>query len=173
MNINRFPNTLTGNRAINRPIALQKSAHQTGFQDFKHLRSRSKPIMCDEELKEAVREQARADAARGEFDWEGREFTRLREAFISVVSPDRRSLVANHPSMLANLHFGAAAPPMLMVGHGGEIVAGFDVGRGWSVSITQAEAARQKIISDVYHDAWMAARHGVDAPVRGRFDSRG
>jgi hypothetical protein len=118
--------------------------------------------MGDEELKEAVREQAKADAARGVFDWEGREFTRLREAFISVVSPNRHAIVASHPAMTANMLFGGATPNMLLVSHGGEIVAGFDAGRGWSASITQAEAARQKIISDVYHDAWMAARHGTD-----------
>ena len=139
------------------------SANRTGFRDFKHLRSRSEPIMCDEELKELVREQAKADAARGVFDWEGQEFTRLREAFISVVSPNRHAIVANHPIMrasLANILFGDVTPNMLMVRHGGEIVAGFDAGRGWSTSTTQAEAERQRIISNVYHDAWVYARYG-------------
>jgi len=168
MNITRFPNAVNANMAINRLNALQTntapSANRTGFKDFKHLRSHSEPIMCDEELKELVREQARADAARGVFDWEGQEFTRLREAFISVASPNRHAIVASHPAMqlsLASILFGGeAVPNMLMVSHGGEIIAGFDAGRGWSTSMTNAEAARQKIISDVYHDAWVYARYG-------------
>ena len=168
MNITRFPNAVTTNMAINRLNALRTniapSANRTGFNDFKHLRSRSEPIMCDEELKELVREQARTDAARGEFDWEGQEFTRLREAFISVASPNRHAIVASHPAMqisLASILFGGeAVPNMLMVRHGGEIVAGFDAGRGWSTSITQAEAERQRIISNVYHDEWVLARYG-------------
>jgi len=166
MNITRFPNLVNTSMMMNRLSALQintmSSANRTGFNDFSHLRSHSKPIMCDEELKEAVREQARADAARGEFDWEGREFTRLREAFISVVSPNRHSIIFSHPTIQASLLLGGTAPNMLMVSQGGEIVAGFDAGRGWSASTTKAEAARQQIISNVYHDAWVAARYGTN-----------
>jgi len=167
MNITRFPTALNANRALSRLNPAQMGSkpaanHRIGFRDFNHLRTQTTPTMSDEEIKEAVRAQAREDAARGVFDWHGENFTNLRESFISSVSPNRHSIVASHPAMIANMMFGGAQPQMLLLNFGGEIVGGFDAGRGWSASITRAEAARQQMISDVYHDAWVAARYGTD-----------
>jgi len=149
------------NRLNTSRASLPPTPPRIGFGEFNQLRTHTIPSMGDEEIKEAVRAQARDDAARGVFDWHGDNFTQLRESFISVASPNRHSIIASHPAVKAGLFFGAQ-PQMLMINFGGEIIGGFDIGRGWSASITRAEAARQQMISDVYHDAWVAARYGND-----------
>jgi hypothetical protein len=112
--------------------------------------------MPDDELKERVREIARNDAARGEFDWHGSEFTKLRNDFINTAAPDRHGFIRNHPIMRAFQSFGMW--PEGVVWFGGH--SHFCPQSGWHADITPGESARLQEISDVYHEAWMQARYG-------------
>jgi hypothetical protein len=86
------------------PVKTPKLATPCGrLVSHRDLLSRSKPLMSDEGFLNAAREQARKDFARGiraEAD-----FSALRDAFISVVSPDRVGLVESlfrNPSNTSN-----------------------------------------------------------------------
>jgi hypothetical protein len=74
------------------PVRTPQLATPCGrLANYRDLLSKAKPLMSDEKFMDAARELARKDFALGIRD--GAEFHALRDAFISVVSPDRVGLV--------------------------------------------------------------------------------
>jgi hypothetical protein len=76
------------------PVKTPELATPCGsLVNYRDLLSRSKPLMSDERFMEAARELARKDFSLG--IRADAEFSALRDAFLSVVSPDRVGLVEN------------------------------------------------------------------------------
>jgi len=82
-------------RDVVRPPARIPAGTQVGTaaSHWSEVLSRSPPMMSDEEFLYKARELARIDFSKGER--EGPEIAKLCHAFMSVVSPDRISLIKN------------------------------------------------------------------------------
>ena len=166
--INRAVNIPTRAMATNRlassqvNTAIRANRNTTGIMGFQNILSRSTPSMTDDEMKEAVRKQAQMDAANGIFQGQG--FRNLTDSFISVASPDRRSIIANQ---LASFNGGINGITSMFVQHtSGSPSAGFRIAKftahsGWIPISTDEEATRSQEILRIYNDAWNAARFGT------------
>ena len=119
--------------------------------------------MSDDELKEAVREQARRDFEMGSFQT-SRESVSLFDQFQAVASPDRRSIIANamhsHRSIFSRINlisqpddWPRGQTPIHFRHNGVELT-----NYGWDFSPTQVEMQRSVMIRGIYNDAWNAAK---------------
>jgi hypothetical protein len=129
------------------------------LMDIGHLQSRTEPSMSDEEFFEVARDLARIDAAKGIIDSD--EFRSLMTDFISVVSPDRQSIVAKGVKSMG-LPFdmsSAVSISNLEVKEGNQVIAHYASGhgRGWTKISTPAELARHVKLTEVYTQAWTLA----------------
>jgi len=127
------------------------------LMDIGHLLSRTKPSMNDEEFFEIVRELAKIDAGK-DIIWSD-EWRTLMTDFVSVVSPDRQSIVANGvKSMGLPFDMGSATSLSgLTIKEGGQIIASYSTNEGWTANWTPAESARLAKITEVYVQAWKEA----------------
>jgi|GEM_PF-2862094 len=148
---------------INTANTRSNSTH--GIMGFQNIFSRSTPSMTDDEMKEAVRKQAQIDASNGVF--QGQEMRSLTDSFISVASPDRRSIISNQLNSLASLNGGINGISSMFVQHtSGSPSAGFRIAKftahgGWIPVTTNEEATRSQEILRIYNEAWNNARFGT------------
>ena len=170
MQIVRFVNIQNRIASINRNVQSSQSRvnnssnSNIGLMGFRNILSRAISSRSDEEIKEAIRLQAQYDAAVGIF--QGDALHKLREEFISPVSPDRRGTINSQLAFLsANWNGGASNVqifhPTANPSAGGHI-ASFIPGHGWIPTMTREEGIRQSEILRVYADAWNSARFGID-----------
>jgi hypothetical protein len=142
--------------------------------------------MSDDEFREAIKEQARRDFEEGRFQT-GTEFDTLKDDFVSVASPDRRSVITsaftthgrlfnklrlidqpfNQPRQQTPIHFSHVFERSHR--HISSIQL---TNYGWDFTKTQAEGQRGLDFRLLYNEAWYAIRNEARAAGR-QFDSQG
>ncbi len=123
--------------------------------------TKTAPAMSEEQYKEAIIELAKKDAASGKCSTSGDnnfEFMSLKKSFVSVVSPDRRSIIAAASRKLANQGEVTYAE---FKDSDGNIIAQYSPNDGWAMSGTPDEFARSVKFDTTYAAAWNAANNDL------------
>ncbi len=146
---------ITSNNIKNKSISL-KSFNKSSLLGVDNILSKTSAKITDEDFKELAIQQAKKDAENGVF--QGDELKKLRESYMSVVSPDRKNMIRNAVSN-TNLF------PMNIKHSSGNVNSGFVVAsytpdRGWISIGTPAESKRSSEISRIYNEAWNKAYYG-------------
>ncbi|MDR1328787.1 MAG: hypothetical protein LBK23_04230 [Oscillospiraceae bacterium] len=152
------------------------------FESF-YFNTKAPPAMSDAEYRDAIIEQAKKDAANGKFQTESPEFKRLLKSYVSVVSPDRKSIITKGLNMLFSKNSQAAAEKTrhltlieILLGErffteegrlkyaefkdsNGNMVANYANG-GWNSYETAAEGARSQEFLQLYTATWRSVYHG-------------
>jgi hypothetical protein len=124
--------------------------------DFSVEYTKSAPEKSDKGYIEAIEEQAKRDAANGEFQ-SGVSFKALKKSYISVASPDRRGMVASlNRSRLSNRNLQSAT----LYDNTGFCVGSYNISYGWRMHPTPKEMAKSDSFHAIYNAAYFAA---VDA----------
>ncbi|WP_199884031.1 hypothetical protein [Anaerosinus massiliensis] len=151
----------------------------TGFQ----FNTKTAPAMSEGKYQKAIIDQAKKDQAAGKFQSDSAGFRSLEKSYVSVVSPDRKSIISNgltaiyknnktqpEPLNLIDYLFGTAkyhkeAKSLTYAefyDDNGEMVATYS-NNGWTSFSTKAENARQVELCSIYNVAWNAAAKAKNA----------
>lgn len=143
------------------------------YSDF-HYNTKSAPAMSDDKYKEAIIEQAKKDQAVGKFQSESAGYKSLIKSYVSAVSPDRKSIIANGLTaifknnkpqtktlnlldyMFGTVKYNKEAADVSYAefyDKNGEMVASYSNG-GWTFYGTKAEDARESEAWGIYNEAW-------------------
>jgi hypothetical protein len=128
--------------------------------------TKTTPTMSEEQYKEAIIELAKKDVASGKCSTSGNnnfEFMSLKKSFVSVVSPDRRSIIAAASRKLVEKGEVTFAE---FRDNTGNIIASYCPTNGWTMSGTSAENARDVKFDAIYTAAWRAAHNDLGNKVR-------
>lgn len=150
------------------------------YTDF-HFNTKTAPAMSDDKYKTAIIEQAKKDQAAGKFQSDSAGFRSLVKSYVSLVSPDRKSIISQglraiykntrqEPKtfnlldyMFGSVKYSKEADDVSYAefyDSNGEMVASFSNGR-WISYGTKAEDARESQLWGIYNQAWnSAARAG-------------
>ncbi len=120
--------------------------------------TKTAPAMSDDQYKEAIIALAQKDVANGKCSTSGDnnvEYMTLQKSYVSVVSQDRRSIIAAASRKLTGQEEVTFAE---FKDNDGNIIAGYcPATTGWTMSGTPAEQAREGKFFTIYHDAWRDA----------------
>lgn len=113
----------------------------------------------DEQYAQAIRNLAAKHAADGNYQGSRdiREWKKLQESYVSVVSPDRRGIIG-----------AAAGTPAPNIGaelaraydESGKHIASYSGANGWKNVVTADEKARIKMFYDIYNSAYKGGKKG-------------
>lgn len=146
------------------------------YTDF-HFNTKTAPAMSDDKYKTAIIEQAKKDQAAGKFQSESAGFRNLVKSYVSVVSPDRKSIISEglravyknirqEPKtfnlldyMFGSVKYSKEANDVSYAefyDNNGEMVASYSNGR-WISYGTKAENTRESELWGIYNNAWNSA----------------
>ncbi|MCL1862484.1 MAG: hypothetical protein FWF78_02840 [Defluviitaleaceae bacterium] len=171
-------NRVTTNQVFSRQQNIRSQSQvrmpsfANGDQAGRRILTHTAPRKTDEEFKEAIKEAARRDFERGYFQ-NSPETQELIDDFISVVSPDRRSIIEN--AMQANggfsglriINLASHLPRGQTPIHFSHVhersnrhISSIQLTNyGWDFTFTLAEAERSRDILEVYNNAWRAVQN--------------
>lgn len=152
------------------------------YNDY-HFNTKKSSAMSDEKFREAIIEQARKDQSVGKFQTDSNGFKNLVKNYVSVVSPDRKNIIAK--GLTAVFKNNTPQPKTLnMIDYlfgkvkynkeqadlsyaefydgNGEMVASYSNGK-WISYGTNAENARETELCTIYTQAWNRA--AKDSPM--------
>ena len=159
-----------GDGGVRESAAAKKaeSLYSDKFRDYSHLPSAKELPVSDEEFKDKVADQAKADVKRGVY--QGSEFRSMQGKYVQVVSPDRENVVYNMVNAMVRSQPPVGEPNVdTDVYRSGHVVATYSPQDGWYPVQTPEESARAAEIGDVYNRAW--ARAYSEAPVNNMANS--
>lgn len=125
---------------------------------IQRILSKSTTKISDAEFKEMAIKQAQIDASKGIF--QGDDLKSLRDSYISVVSPDRKSIIKS--ALLKSSVFPTSIKHSSGSPTSGFEIASYSLARGWEAVGTRAELNRSTEISEIYNEAWNKAYFGND-----------
>ena len=167
------------------------------YNDY-NFNTKKAPDMSDEKYREVIIQQAKKDQSAGKFQSDSAGFRSLVKSYVSVASPDRKSIIAegltailknNKPEpeaytlldyLLGNVKYckeEAGVSYAEFYDSNGEMVATYSNGR-WISYGTKAENSRESELWGIYNEAWNNAarasrgnQHAVNSDnVRGSID---
>lgn len=121
--------------------------------------TKTDPAMSEEEYKKAIVEQAKEDAAKGICSGESTGYQSLMKSYVSVVSPDRKGIIAEAPK---SLKLNGKASFLEIKDSSNNVIAQYSQDKGWTMISTKAEAARGREFCYIYMEAWRDAYLGKD-----------
>ncbi len=172
-----------GQAAMTNPPAAQYAVIRIGgvsmpdYNDYWY-NTKSTPSKNDEQYKEAIIEQAKRDYSRGKFQNDSSDYRSLIKGYVSAVSPDRKSIIAEGLTLISK------SPPTedvgladIKLGNGsakynktdneitraefydseGKKIASYEKGK-WSDMHTPAETSRKSVFCSIYTAAWGEAK---------------
>ena len=113
--------------------------------------TKTDPAMSEDEYKKAIVEQAKEDAANGICSGESSGYQKLMKSFISVVSPDRRGIIAKS---FKSLRIPEKSNYLEIKDSNNDVIAHYSKHNGWTMIGTNAEAARCREFCAIYMSAW-------------------
>lgn len=174
MRIGNF-NTFTQSSILS-VMANKGNVQLPDYTDF-HFNTKTAPAMSDEKYRAAIIEQAEKDQTAGKFQAESAGFRSLVKSYVSVVSPDRKGIIARgleeisksdepQPQTLTLLDylFGTVkyrketknVTYAEFYDSNGEMMATYS-NVGWTFYGTKAENARESELWVIYNQAWNRA----------------
>ncbi len=150
--------------------------------------TKSDPKMSDDKFHAAIAQQAKKDFESGKFQNDSSGFNALIKDYVQVVSPDRKSIIADGLTMMVKKPAPKAISLLeIMFGKGsakyhktdneityaefydseGNMVANYDRGK-WTQIHTPTEVTRQIEFCSIYNQAWGDAKRGVANGSSGR-----
>lgn len=122
------------------------------------IMTKSAPRMSDDEYAEKIKEMAKRDFENGNWADDNPEFMRLQKEYISVASPDRKSLFAQALAQWRNGPNSGVRWDAKVIS-GGEVCGYYDINGGtWSAAMTKQEVSRQSQFHSIYVNAWREAK---------------
>lgn len=167
-NYNSFSQTRLSSHTVKRA-----NVQLPDYTDF-HLNTQTAPSMSNKKYTKAIIEQAKKDQAAGKFQSESAGFRSLAKSYISVASPDRKSIITNgltaiyknnkpQPENLTLLDYlyntakhkkqATDVSYTEFYDSNGEMVASYS-NNGWTFYGTKAENARESELWGIYNKAW-------------------
>lgn len=132
--------------------------------------TKTAPAMSEEEFREAIIEQAKKDAAKGICGGESAGYRNLMKSYISVVSPDRKGIIAKASQSFAGKGRISFAE---FKDAGNNVIAHYSPYNGWTMVMTKAEMTRTSEFSAIYVEAWREAHYGKGNTIDGVATSSG
>lgn len=121
--------------------------------------TKTDPAMSEEEYKQAIVEQAKEDAAKGICGGESTGYQSLMKSYVSVVSPDRKGIIAEASQ---SLRLNGQVSFLEIKDSSNNLIAQYSQNNGWMMIMTKAEAARTSEFGYIYMVAWRDAYYGND-----------
>jgi len=126
--------------------------------NWNSIASKSDPLMSDEEFEKAIWEMAWQDAANGKERMSDPEVSKLRGAYVSVVSPDRKAAYAHTMAMTG----GKMPIDQTIYDSNGKRLMSYNPSGFWLPRTNDDEKARLINFNRIYQEAYAAyeAEHG-------------
>ena len=149
-----YKNPDTNNTANTQKSGNSQNTQKTNFPppNWDKIVTKRTPKMSDEEFEQAIRAQAKKDAANGIYA-NNKEHSSLYFDYLSAVAPDRKAMFNANPKSgkLTDLINGNAA------------LTYNTASKMWMTVMTDTEKARAKMFNDIYREAFAVyeAEHGA------------
>ena len=134
--------------------------------NWNHMISKSDPIMSDEDFEKAIWDMAWQDAANGLSRMSNPDVAKMRGAYVSVVSPDRKAAFAQTMAQTG----GKLPINQIIFGSDGKRLMHYSPNGFWLPRNTPQELSRMANFNRIYQEAYAAyeAEHGkVEQPQKG------
>ncbi len=116
--------------------------------------TKTDPAMSEEAYKEAIVKQANEDVANGVCGGESSGYRRLLKSFVSVVSPDRRGIIAKS---FKSLRIPEKSNYLEIKDSNNHVIAHYSKHNGWTMIGTDIELSRSRDFSAIYMSTWSDA----------------
>lgn len=149
-------NKLFGLKSAKKPVAPSPAKVPYAQPNWNKIPTKGGTTRTQEELEKAIVELAQKEAANGILAGTNARYDLQRE-FVSLVSPDRKSLFAKYDGVSGAL-FGVSVNA-----YGGrELMIYSSVEKTWSTALTKSEMDMYSKFNGIYTDAYLAyeAEHG-------------
>lgn len=130
--------------------------------------TKTAPAMSEKEYRKAIIEQAKKDAEKGICGGESAGYRNLMKSYVSVVSPNRKSIIAKTSKSFGDKGRISFAE---FQDTGNNVIAHYSQNNGWTMVMTKAEMARTSEFSAIYIEAWREAYYGKDNTTDGTASS--
>jgi len=126
--------------------------------NWNHMLTKSDPVMSDEDFIKAIQAKAREDAANGVSRMNNPEVAKMRGAFVSVASPDRKAAYAQTMAQTG----GKLPINQIIYDSSGQRMMHYSPNGLWLPRTTQGELSRLALFNNTYNEAYAAyeAEHG-------------
>lgn len=117
--------------------------------------TKSEPKMSEKQFEAAIKALAEKNAAAGIVEDVGRDYFELASSYVSVVSPDRKSII-DGASPISLVPSKANHTMATAYDDDGKVVATYNPTKGWSNLFTDDEKARNAKFDSIYWSAYNA-----------------
>jgi len=134
---------------------------QPSFSGINGMMTKTEPAMSEDRYKESIIELAKKDAANGKFGGhKNASYMVLKKSFVSVVSPDRRSVITAALRQVPFMQQGKVSY-LNIKDSGGNTVVTFSGNNGWHSIGSKAEIQRESEFDAIYTGAWREATNAM------------
>lgn len=144
--------------------AKTRSISQPNYSSIDGVMTKTAPAMSEDKYKEEIIALAKKDAANGKFGGhKNPSYMVLKKSFVSVVSPDRKSMIAEALRQLPFMQRGKVNY-LEIKDSSGDIIASFSPNNGWHSIGSKSEIQRESEFDAIYTGAWREATNAMKNP---------
>ena len=136
------------------------------FNGATGMPTKSAPAMSEEKFKEAIIAQAKKDFENGKFGGHNNSsYMVLKNSFVSVVSPDRKSSIAQMIRQIPALQRGKVSYLEIKDAKG-NLTSTYSPHNGWHAIGTKEEQRRESAFDAIYTETWRALKAEAQQQVK-------